>query len=128
MATFEVSDELKLKIESVTLIHGDDELVDTLYRLWRALQAVVAANKVQLVQDAQDPTKYEYKLVAADGRVWKQSVVTAPQPDDMLIEVNAGNDWWTLKEVNAHRDLRALFFQLVTAYGMTSIIIKLPQP
>lgn len=60
------------------------------------------------------PKVFEYKINAADGRVWKQ-VLTFDNMNDPSMAYE-GNDSWRLSEFSTQRGLRDAFVAFVGAY------------
>jgi hypothetical protein len=69
--------------------------------------------------DQQAPTDYLYKFKSADLRIWSQTLRYDGSPEQPLIETHG--DFWTLTEINLHRDVRVPLLNLVTRFSLTSL-------
>lgn len=69
--------------------------------------------------DPGDPTKFDYRIKAVDGRLFTQDYIYDGSPEQPTIKT--GGDHWSLVEINLHRDVRAYVLALVAAHGATKI-------
>jgi hypothetical protein len=115
---------------SITLtasIGLDDQLVRTMLEMTQVLYEAVPLSKIEFTQSPGEPTEFEYKIEAVDGRIWTQVITFAqwPEPDtDPPMTFDVPEGWRRQAEFQYHRDLRTHLIAMVNNAGMTRLEIE----
>lgn len=119
MPQLELKDGTKtLEIVSVTSLTIGEPDVISLNEYLDKFNTITPLTKFEVKQDIVDPTKYNYRFDADDGRIWKQEIFSDPVEYNMTFDVT---DKWKLSQFASQRPIRDIVIRLIKNFGISKI-------